>query len=94
MRLKMNYSNRCSWWRFPQRVSIDPNLSRSVTISLPECKDIFVGVTRGVSGIPSVYTGMQFSTANLRCGNGVASRHLRILPRSDSSSLALYTSSI
>ena len=34
------------------------------------------------------------TTADLRCGNGVASRHLRILPRSDSNSLALYTSSI
>jgi len=44
MRLKMNYSKRCSQWRFPLRVSIDPNLSRSVTISLLECKDIFVGV--------------------------------------------------
>jgi hypothetical protein len=62
MRLRMNYSKRCSRRRFPQRVSIDPNLSRSVTISLSECKDIFVGVTRGVSSIPSVYAGMQFST--------------------------------
>ena len=33
MRLRMNYSKRCSRWRFPQRVSIDPDLSRSVTIS-------------------------------------------------------------
>ena len=89
MRLRMNYSKRCSRRRFPQRVSIDPNLGRSVTISLSECKDIFVGVTRRVSGIPSVYVGMQFSSADLRCGNGVASSHLRILPRSDSSSLAL-----
>jgi hypothetical protein len=24
IRLKMNYSKRCSRWRFPQRVSIDP----------------------------------------------------------------------
>jgi hypothetical protein len=87
----MNYSKQCSRWRFPQRLSIDPNLSWSVTISLSECKDIFVGVTHGVSGIPSIYAGMQFSTADLRCGNGVVSCHLRILPRSDSNSPALCT---
>ena len=94
MRLRMNYSKRCSRWRFPQRVTIDPNLSRTVTISLSECKDIFVGVMGGVSGTPSVYAGMQFSTAELQCGNRVASHHLRILLRSDSNSLALYTSSV
>ncbi len=33
---------------------------------------------RGVSDIPSVYTGMQSSTAVLRKGDDVASRHLRI----------------
>jgi len=91
MRLRMNYSKGCSRRRLTQRVSIDPNLGQSVTISLSECKDIFVRVTRGVSGIPSIYAGMQFSTADLRCGNGGASCHLRILPRSDSNSPALCT---
>jgi hypothetical protein len=26
MRLRMNLTKQCSWWRFPQRVSIAPNI--------------------------------------------------------------------
>jgi len=33
MRIKMNYSKRCSRWRFPERVSIDPVGSRCVGLS-------------------------------------------------------------
>jgi hypothetical protein len=36
-------------------------------------------VTRGVSGIPSVYTGMQSSTAVLRKGNDVQVCHVTLM---------------
>ncbi len=60
MRLKMNYSKRCSWRRSPPRVSIALNIYL--------CRS----VTRGVSGIPSVDAGMKSSNAVLRKGDDVA----------------------
>jgi hypothetical protein len=53
-------------WRFSQRVSIAPNILVGVIRYL--CRS----VTRGVSDVPSVYAGMQSSTAVLCTGNDVA----------------------
>jgi len=68
MRLRMNYSKRCSRRRFPQRVSIDP--TRSWRVGLSDTKHVCRNAQSCIGTCsPALWRW---------CGNDVASRHLRI----------------
>ena len=60
--------------KWTESINHSQYLSRSDTISLSECEDIFVRVTPGVSGIPSIYAGMRgrwcgrYATSPWWCG--------------------------
>ncbi len=84
IRLKMNYSKRCSWWRFPQRVSINPSGSWRVS-------DVLVCL------IPNMYVetcSPVLGPAVLRYGNDVVSCHIRICQGLTQKSGLGYTSSV
>jgi len=68
MRLRMNYSKRCSRRRFPQRVSIDP--TGSWRVGLSDTKHVCRNAQSCIGTCsPALWQW---------CGNDVASRHLRI----------------